>query len=298
LPTRDASPLLVRSFAKINLALAVLGRRPDGYHEIRNVFQSIDLHDEIEFRHSDGLRLECEGLSGVPVESNLVWKAALGLDRLVSPGQGAHILLRKNIPQGAGLGGGSSNAASTLLGLSRFWRVRPAQADLTALSASLGSDVPFFLHGGTAIGVGRGEEIYPLPDIPGTHLLVIYPGIHVSTAEAYQSLNLALTSRDAAPRIQGFCSRLPEGSECLTRIFNDFETSILPAFPAVSEAKTFLERHGATASLLSGSGSSVFGFFLNEESTLAASRAICRESWRAFPAKTLSRAEYLQRLWG
>lgn len=298
MPIRQASALLVRSFAKINLALAVLGRRPDGYHEIRNIFQSIDLHDELEFRPSSDLRLECAGLSDVPAESNLVWKAAMGLAKLVSPARGAHMVLRKNIPLGAGLGGGSSNAAATLLGLARFWGVRPAEADLTALAASLGSDVPFFLHGGTALGVGRGEEIYPLPEIPASHLLVIYPGIHVSTAEAYQSLNLALTSRDAAPRIQRFCSRLPGDPECLTRIFNDFETSILPAYPAISEAKAFLTSRGAMASLLSGSGSSVFGFFLDEESTLAASRAVCRETWRAFPAKTLSRAEYLQRLWG
>ena len=298
LPKKHESALRIRSFAKVNLALAVLGRRADGFHEIRNVFQSIDLNDEIEIRSSSELRLECEGLPDVPVESNLAWKAARALVQLVSPGQGAHLILRKKIPPGAGLGGGSSNAAATLLGLIRFWGIRPSEADLMALAANLGSDVPFFLHGGTALGIGRGEEIYPLPEIPKSHLLVIYPGIHVSTAEAYHSLNLTLTSRHAAHKIQRFCSRLPGDPECLTMIFNDFESSILPAHPAIDEAKAFLNSRGAAASLLSGSGSSVFGFFLDEESTLKASRAAHRETWRVFPAKTLSRAEYLRSLWG
>ena len=298
MPKKHESALLVRSFAKVNLALAVLGRRADGFHEIRNVFQSIDLNDEIEIRSSRELQLECEGLPDIPFESNLVWKAARALFQLASPEQGAYLILRKNIPLGAGLGGGSSNAAATLLGLIRFWGICPPEADLMALAANLGSDVPFFLHGGTALGIGRGEEIYPLPEIPTSHLLVIYPGIHVSTAEAYRSLSLTLTSRDAANIMTGFCSRLPGYPECLTTIFNDFETSILPAHPAIGEAKAFLNSRGATASLLSGSGSSVFGFFLDEESTLKASRAARRETWRVFPAKTLSRAEYLRRLWG
>ena len=292
------STLLVRSFAKINLALAILGRRSDGYHEIRTVFQSIDLHDEIEIRPSADLRLECADLPDIPPEANLIWKAAQALSHSVSTKRGARITLRKNIPLGAGLGGGSSNAASTLLGLIRFWGLNPADEDLKKLASDLGSDVPFFLRGGTALGAGKGEEIYPLPEIAKSHLLVLFPGIHVSTAEAYQSLSLSLTSPDAARRIQRFCDRLPDGMGCLSRMFNDFETSILPAYPAISEAKAFLTGRGAAATLLSGSGSSVFGFFLDEESTLAASRALPRETWRAFPAKTLTRAEYLQRIWG
>ncbi len=290
--------LLVRSFAKINLALAVLSRRVDGYHEIRTVFQTIDLHDEIEIHPSPDLKLECIGLPDVPAESNLVWKAARELVRAVSPGSGARVVLRKTIPPGAGLGGGSSNAAATLLGLTKFWETCIPGKDLRTIASRLGSDVPFFLHGGTALGAGRGEEIYPLPEIRPSSLLVLYPGVHVSTAEAYQSLSLALTSQDATLRIQRFCDRLPGSSGCLTGIFNDFETSILPAYPAISEAKAFLKGRGAVASLLSGSGSSVFGFFLDEESTLAASRDVKRETWRAFPAKTLSRAEYLRQLWG
>ncbi len=298
MPKKPESAVLVRSFAKINLALAVLSRRTDGFHEIRTVFQTIDLHDEIEIRPSSDLKLECIGLPDVPAESNLVWKAAQELMRAVSPGRGAHVVLRKTIPPGAGLGGGSSNAAATLLGLTKFWGIRTPGKDLRTIASRLGSDVPFFLQGGTALGAGRGEEIYPLPEIRPSSLLVVYPGVHVSTAEAYRSLSLALTSQEATLRIQRFCDRLLDGSGCLSGIFNDFETSILPAYPAIGEAKTFLTGRGAVATLLSGSGSSVFGFFLDEESTLAASREVKRETWRAFPAKTLSRIEYLQRLWG
>jgi 4-diphosphocytidyl-2-C-methyl-D-erythritol kinase len=298
LPKRFESALIVRSFAKINLALAVLGKRPDGFHEIRTVFQSIDLHDRIEIRASSRLDLDCADLAGVPVESNLVWKAAQALSGLVPSRPGAHITLRKRIPAGAGLGGGSSNAAATLLGLVRFWGVKLAPGDLQTLAAGLGSDVPFFLGGGTALGAGRGDEISTLPDLPPTNVAVVFPGIHVSTSEAYGSLRLSLTSQDGVSKMQRFCGGLRSEPDCLPRIFNDFEASILPAYPVIAEAKEFLTSRGATAAMLSGSGSSVFGFFLNEESTLAVSRAARPEAWQVFPAKTLSRADYLQRLLG
>ncbi len=292
------SPLVVHSFSKINLALSVLGRRADGFHEIRTVFQSIDLCDEIEFHPSLKLEVLCEDLPDVPMQQNLVWRAAAELSRAVPGDQGVRITLRKRIPPGSGLGGGSGNAAATLLGLCRYWGVSIPSLQLHSLAARLGSDVPFFLHGGTALGTGRGDEIYPLPELGSANLLVIIPGVNISTAEAYRLLSLGLTSNATAHRIQSFSGRLREGISCLTGIFNDFETTILPAYPAVKEARDFLIRQGATAAMLSGSGSSVFGFFSDEESALAASRAAGRADWRVFPAKTLSSAEYHQRLYG
>ncbi len=291
--------ILIRSFAKVNLALAVLGRRADGFHEIRTVFQSIDLCDELEIRPAQYLSLHCPDLASIPMEENTIWRAATALARAASPASGAEIILKKHIPAGAGLGGGSSNAAAALLGLSRFWRLTVPEDQLCAIAATIGSDVPYFLRGGTALGIGRGEEIYPLPEIRPMNLVVIYPGVHIATGAAYQALSLMLTSRQAPPNIQSFCSRLADDSDGWAGIFNDFETSILPAFPAVKEAKDFLTEMGATATLLSGSGSSVFGFFLNEESALAASRSgNARKAWRVFPAKTLSRAEYFQSMFG
>jgi 4-diphosphocytidyl-2-C-methyl-D-erythritol kinase len=293
------TPLRLRSFAKVNLALAVLGKRADGYHEIRTVFQSIDLHDEIEIRPCDGLEFSCADLAGVPKEENTVWRAAAALARAAAPAFGAEIVLKKNIPAGAGLGGGSGNAAAALLGLRRFWQLDLPDAWLRDIAGSIGSDVPYFLQGGTALGIGRGEEIYPLPEIRPAHLVVVFPGVHISTAAAYGSLRLLLTSRPAPPNIQGFCGRLVEEGAPTAGIFNDFETSILPAYPDVRKAKDFLREKGATATMLSGSGSSVFGFFLDEESALAASRSTDAEkAWRLFPAKTLSRAAYFQSMFG
>jgi len=291
-------PIRILSFAKINIALAVLGKRPDGYHNIQTIFQSISLHDELEFRRSNRLELQCENLPGVPLESNLVWKAANMLSQAASGGCGASITLKKRIPSGAGLGGGSSNAAAALWGLCRLWQIDRSESDLLPLAADLGSDVPFFLSGGTALGSGRGEKIHPLQDIPPAHLVVIFPGVHVSTAEAYRSLNLGLTSATEDNRIQRFCGQMHKRHSCLAGIFNDFEASILPAYPPIQEAGDFLRRQGATAALLSGSGSAVFGFFPSEESALAASRTEVRETWQVFPAKTLSRAEYFHSMNG
>jgi 4-diphosphocytidyl-2-C-methyl-D-erythritol kinase len=290
--------LRVNSFAKINLGLSVLGRRTDGYHEIRTIFQTISLFDELEFRPSDRLELKCENLPDTPNDENLIWKAAAALAAKIGPKDGAAITIRKKIPMGAGLGGGSSNAATTLLGLCRFWGIHPPESDLFAIAAGLGSDVPFFLSGGMAMGAGRGEKIEPIPDIPTKYLVVIYPGVHVSTAEAYRALNLGLTSPERTLKIQAFYSQAKNGESFLAEIFNDFEASVLTAYPPVMEAKRFLQERGAKATLLSGSGSSVFGFFSSEESALAVSREKVREAWRLFPAKTISRAEYFQNMFG
>ena len=289
----------IRSYAKINLALTVLGKRGDGYHEIRTVFQSIDLHDELEIRPCVRLEVHCNGTCDIPDGENTVRRAALALSRAASPHPGAEVLLTKRIPVGAGLGGGSSNAAAALLGLSRFWGIRIGEPEMLSIASSIGSDVPFFLRGGTALGIGRGEEVYPLDEVLPAHLVVVFPGVHISTAAAYQNLQLELTSDRSLHKIQGFCGLIGKDSRCMAGIFNDFETSILPAYPAVKEAKDFLLERGATAAMLSGSGSSVFGFFSNEESALAVSRSpMVRGGWRVFPAKTLSRAEYFHSMFG
>ena len=290
--------LRARSCAKINLALSVLGRRTDGYHEIQTIFQTIGIWDDLEFCPSPKLELRCENLPGVRAEDNLVWEAASLMASTLPGNPGVSITLRKRIPAGAGLGGGSGNAAVTLLALRRFWNARISDADLARLAAQLGSDVPFFLNGGTALGHGRGENIRPLPDMRPEYLVVVFPGVHVSTAEAYRSLNLGLTSVTEDHRIQRFCGQLQNKACLLTGIFNDFEASILTAYPPIREAKEFLVERGAVATLLSGSGSSVFGFFPGEESASAAARGAFREAWRVFPAKTLSRAEYLQNMFG
>jgi 4-diphosphocytidyl-2C-methyl-D-erythritol kinase len=181
--------VVARAHAKINLDLRVLGTRPDGYHELRTVFQAVALHDTITCIPREGaFAIECD-TAGVPLDrSNLVWKAAEVLWRSIRrPGPPRDVLVRleKRIPLQAGLGGGSADAAATLLALVKLWRVPVRPSQLTDIAATLGADVPFFLSGGTALGLGRGDEVYPLADLPRHWIVLVIPGFGVSSADAY-----------------------------------------------------------------------------------------------------------------
>jgi 4-diphosphocytidyl-2-C-methyl-D-erythritol kinase len=184
----------ISAFAKINLRLDILGKRADGFHELRTVFQTISLHDELRLRASrrPGIALSIAGnqpLSAERVEKNLVYRAVDALRRELKIRGGVEIALKKTIPAGRGLGGGSSDAAAALLGYLRLTKRKLAAARLMEIAASLGADVPFFLLGGRALGVNKGDEIYPLPDIPKLHFLVVSPReIHVPTPDAYRWL--------------------------------------------------------------------------------------------------------------
>jgi 4-diphosphocytidyl-2-C-methyl-D-erythritol kinase len=183
------SEVRIPAFAKINLRLDILGKRADGFHELRTIFQTISLHDELRLRasRSDGVTLTIEGnqpLSAEPVEKNLVYRAVDVLRRELRIRGGVELQLKKTIPAGRGLGGGSSDAAAALLGYLRLTRKKLAAARLMEMAAFLGADVPFFLLGGRALGINKGDEIYPLPDIPKLHVLVVSPKeIHVPTPE-------------------------------------------------------------------------------------------------------------------
>ena len=182
-------PVIVRAHAKINLDLRVLGPRADGFHELRTVFQAISLHDTIRCVPREGpFAIECAA-AGVPLDaSNLIWRAAEALWRALrrsGPVRDIVIRLEKRIPLEAGLGGGSADAAATLVGLAEAWRVPVRPTQLTDVAGALGADVPFFLAGGTALGLGRGDEIYPLADLPRHWIVLLVPGFGVSTREAY-----------------------------------------------------------------------------------------------------------------
>ncbi|HEX8853657.1 MAG TPA: 4-(cytidine 5'-diphospho)-2-C-methyl-D-erythritol kinase, partial [Pyrinomonadaceae bacterium] len=191
----------LHAYAKINLSLRVLGRREDGYHEIRTLFQTITLHDTLEFEPLDAPQLEftCDAHDIPTDESNLVLRAALALREHFGVTHGARIRLDKRIPAQGGLGGGSSDAAVALVGLAHLWRLQTNGAELASIGARLGADVPFFLRGGTALGTGLGTEIAPLDDVAQRALVVVAPGVGVSTAKAYKALNApALTKQDSA----------------------------------------------------------------------------------------------------
>jgi len=288
--------LTIPAFAKINWMLRVLGRRPDGYHQIETVLQTVTLHDTLRFWSSldSDILFSCDDPTLPGDRSNLVSRAAHALKTRYSVAKGARIRLEKRIPVGSGLGGGSSDAAVALVGLSHLWNLKLSGDQLTEMAAPLGADVPFFLFGGTAVGVGTGTEIKPLPDAPAQFLLVLMPNTKVSTKMAYDSLNApALTtvthdtilssSREPAD----FDLSYPYGLK------NDFASVLIRSNPEVERAKAALLNAGALQALLAGSGASVFGVFENQEAQERAIQAIKMEAgWRLFPCKTVGRERY------
>ena len=286
----------IPAFAKINWSLRVLGKRDDGYHEIDTVLQTISLHDTIMVAPTDdnSIHLWCDDRSIPANENNLVWRVAKGLQDQYGISRGARIRLLKRIPSLAGLGGGSSDAAATLVALADLWSLDITALDPILFTCVLGADVPFFLYGGTARGTDRGDEIEPLNDAPEQHLLIIKPNANVSTARAYESLNApALTSLKAKPillRSQGSDDSV---SFDLNALHNDFEAAIFQLEPEIERARNALLKSKARAAMLCGSGSAVFGIFENQDAQERAIQAIELETgWRAFPCKTVGRSHY------
>lgn len=275
--------LTAYSHAKVNLCLEVLGRRPDGFHDIGSIFQTVSLRDRLTFLpRSDGMIVLSCDRKGIPVgKGNLVYRAAQLLrSRLLDSGfmaerpMGATIRIQKRIPAGAGLGGGSSNAATALITLPKLWGVKNLPGvKLKGLAAAIGSDVPFFLTGGTCLVTGRGERVRRLRPLPKLHLVIIFPGRPVSTAWAYSRINSALTKRPKYSKIWvGLVQGRPDARAVSRSMSNDLERPVIPRHPAIGRAKIDLMKAGALNSLMSGSGSSVFGVFPD--------RASARRAWR------------------
>lgn len=257
--------------AKINLGLQVLYKRPDNFHEINTIFHTIGLSDEIEMEISDNISLKTIPSLGIDEKDNLVFKAAKLLKEKYKIKSGVQIILKKNIPSGAGLGGGSSDAASTLIGLAKLWEIEQNYDELYEIAAALGSDVPFFLKKGTALASGRGEKLeyfdFKLP----YRILLINPGIHISSSRAYKSLNRGSESgprKDYKSALTGSIRNHEYIREIIT---NDFEEPVFSIHPELTAIKESLYNYGAVLALLSGSGSSLFGLFESEESAKKAS---------------------------
>ncbi len=285
------SPLILRAHAKINLELCVTGVRPDGFHDLDTVFQTIALHDVVTCDVRPGpFALAC-GTPGVPLdERNLAWRAAAALwRRLGRPGspQGAAIRIEKRIPVEAGLGGASADAAAALVGLARLWGGALDADALAEVAAEVGSDAPFLLLGGTAIGRGRGERLVPLPDLPPCGLVLVLQAFGVSTAAAYRWYDADQAGQAPAASDLGPNWVLPSGP-----IRNDLEAPVARRHPEVLRAKADLFSQGAEAAGLSGSGSAVFGVFASAEAAAGAAEALGRAGWRTRASRTLSRAEH------
>jgi 4-diphosphocytidyl-2-C-methyl-D-erythritol kinase len=290
----------VPAFAKVNLRLEILGRRADGYHELRTIFQSLTLHDSLRLARSRGPEIELcvsgdAALTAAPLRKNLVWRALSALRRELKLRQGVRVELHKRIPAGRGLGGGSSDAAAALVGLLRLTGLRIAPDRLLAIAAGLGADVPFFLLGGRALGVSRGDEIYPLPDSPRRAVLVVSPrDLTVITRDAYAWLPRGLTTRPIAPRLWPFCALCwsPSGSG----LHNDFEATVFRRHPRLARIRRVLLGQGAAEAALAGSGSAVFGVFRNPAQARRAAGKFPGD--QVFLCATLSRKAYARALWG
>lgn len=278
----------MKSFAKINLGLEVLGRRPDGYHEIRTLFQSIDLYDRLEFDPAEPgvLTLEGDDPSLPWDERNLIHRAAVLIRERTGAKAGVRVRVTKRIAAGSGLGGGSSNAAVTLLALDRLWGLGLSRSELHGLAEQLGSDVAYFFYGGLCLGEGRGERISPLPDLPRLFGVVVLPPIVSLTAEVYGRHRPSLTSADKISRISRFLRSREIGS-----LENRLERTVFRLYPQLKDIKRFFQSRGAALSQVAGSGSAVYGLF--------GSREEAEQGWteaqKRHPSvlvETLSRDEY------
>ena len=269
--------------AKVNLTLEVLGRRPDGYHEVRTVMQAVDLCDELVLAPSTELSLSVAPADAAPVEANLVLRAAEALAAHAGVTDGAAITLRKHIPTAAGLGGGSSDAGATLLGLRRLWDLAVEDGELADIAASLGSDVPFFLCGGTALATGRGETLLPLPSPQEGAVVLLAPGApepEDKTRRLYGMLRPEhYAGGEATDEVVG---RLHAGEPVADMLVNTFEAVAADAYAAHRGYREALPR-----SVLAGAGPSVFALFAHEaEARLAADR-LARQGYSAYAAGML-----------
>ena len=291
--------LVFRPSAKVNLTLRVGPRREDGYHEVRTLMQSIALSDVLTMTERPGPFGLMSRAPGVPADrSNLVWRAAEllwhDLGRAGDP-RDVHVKLDKQIPSAAGLGGGSADAAAALVGLNQIWNGRRSRRELMAVAARIGSDVPFFLQGGTAVGLGRGEELYPVDDVARLGVVVIKPSFGVGTADDYGWLD--------ADRAAGVAEPVPERRQELevgwqsgpVALVNDLQAPVARRHPAIDEMVAACISQGAMAVAMSGSGSAVFGMFAEAVAPRAASR-LQRPDWLVLLTRTLSRREASRRM--
>jgi len=261
-----------RSHAKVNLILRVLGKREDGYHNILSLMQRISLHDEMEFKIADGgIDIRCPGSTLPEGRGNIVYKAVEALLSQLPSFKGVRITIKKNIPVAAGLGGGSSNAATALVTLNEAMNLNYSPRKLMKIGAHIGADVPFFIFSKTAWASGIGDRLREAMDVPPLWFVLINPGFAVSTKDIYEGLNLELTKEPIKYSIRQFNKSTGQVAGALS---NDLESVSLKIYPVLSRIKELLIAHGALGSLMSGSGPTVFGIFNSEKDAEEAAREI------------------------
>jgi len=273
--------------AKVNLALEVLSKRADGYHELATVLQTVDLSDRLVLEDAEEVELRTSS-PAIPVDTtNLAVKAALALREAAGVSRGVRITLEKLIPVAAGLGGGSADAAAVLLGLNRLWGLRWPAGRLAEVAVTLGMDVPFFLRGGVALATGRGERLTPLAG-SGLALVLVSPRIAASTAEVYGRVTPAMYSDGARTRALVAALRSRRPTRIAASLYNGLEAAVVGAFPQVGQMEAALLAAGALGAAMSGSGPTVFGVARSWEHARQIQGRVARGSWECWTVRTLS----------
>ncbi|MGH9862233.1 MAG: 4-(cytidine 5'-diphospho)-2-C-methyl-D-erythritol kinase [Candidatus Acidiferrales bacterium] len=285
--------LALPAFAKINLGLELLGRRPDGYWEIRTLYQTVALHDRLRLRltrASGALEVRVRGGGAPAGRANLIHRLLARARRLLGLRRGVEVELEKEIPAGRGLGGGSSDAAAALIGLLRLARIRLPLAEMARLGAQVGADVPFFFLGGRALGVSRGDEVHALEDASAGVAVLVCPPLPIVTREAYRWAGEG--ARRLTPgKPAAIIVRRPLLANALWAAGNDFEPVVFARFPELARIKRALFRAGAWQAGLSGSGSTVYGLFARRAAARRAA-AVCVEAGTVFVVDTVGRGAY------
>jgi len=277
--------LKILSPAKVNLHLRVLRKREDNYHDLATLMQKISLYDELEFCPSDrGIHLQCPGTSLPENEDNIVFRAADKILSLAGCSSGVSITIHKKIPLAAGLGGGSSNAAMTLLALNELFRLNFSNEELRKIGSTLGADVPFFLFHGPAWAFGIGDRLEGAPDIPSVWFVLVNPGFEVSTKVIFEKLNLGLTNEVIHYSIPRFLTM----ADVVAGLSNDLESVTLKRHPSLQDIKDSLLSVGAAGALMSGSGPTLFGIFNTEDGAKKAEAVLGKSTvWTVFRARSV-----------
>jgi 4-diphosphocytidyl-2-C-methyl-D-erythritol kinase len=316
-------PVTLRSFAKINIGLCIGSARSDGFHDLLTVYQTIGLHDLVTVRvvRGSGIEIRCDD-SRVPTDnSNTCFKIVEKARSLLRPNGKIIIEIQKRLPVQGGLGGASSNAVATLLALERAVNKPLSPEQRLRIAAEVGSDLPLFLIGGTVLGVGRGEQVYPLPNLPAIPCVVVTPQVGVSTPKAFAAWDSKLTGANASDRmielgrklsswLGEFSSGAPQSRRYKPRgraenpllalvrtgIENDFEQVVFPEYPELRDVKRALERAGAIYASLSGSGSSLYGLFESAQTARTAAAKMRKQGWAAQPTVTVTSRRHWDRM--
>lgn len=318
--------VVVRSFAKINLGLAIGRSRPDGFHDLRTIYQTVAIHDviKVDVGRGVGIEIRCKDTRVPEDETNTCWRVAERLLRAVKQRAKVTITIEKNLPVQGGIGGGSSNAVATMVALEKALKAELPAHERLRIAAEVGSDLPLFLIGGTVLGCGRGEEVWAMPDLPAWDIVIATPDIGVSTPAAFKrwdelvkseakltengaSDRISVFSRSAFEWLTGTPTGVPaqSGDRAETLLLdlvragieNDFERVVFPEYPELRDVKRVLEREGARFASLSGSGSTVYGLFASKEDAEKAAAKLVERGTAAQATVMLPRAKYWKQFW-